>query len=85
MCTYEGIGGQQAFRGDLALMYFPSLHPVTGELLRCQMTPLRMQRFQLHRATRQDALWLCGVLDGEGKKLGTRVALTDDNRLVLSW
>jgi poly-gamma-glutamate synthesis protein (capsule biosynthesis protein) len=82
---YEGIGGYRAFRGDLALMYFPSLHPVTGELLGCQMTLLEIRRFQLHRALAKDARWLCSVLNREGEKLGTSVASSEDNRLMLAW
>ena len=30
---YEGIGGKQGFRGDLALMYFASVDPTRGDLV----------------------------------------------------
>ncbi len=31
---YEGIGGHEKYRGELSLMYFPELDPVTGNLVK---------------------------------------------------
>ena len=82
---YEGIGGYEEFRADLALMYFVSVDPSTGKLLRMQMTPTRIRNFKVNRASRVDALWLKDTMNREGKKLGTRVELDKDNRLTLHW
>ena len=82
---YEGIGGYESFRDDLALMYFVSIDPATGKLVSMQMTPLQIKRFRLNRASRADALWLRDTLTREGKRFGTRVELNRDNTLTLRW
>lgn len=82
---YEGIGGYEEFRADLALMYFATVEPATGKVLDLQMTPTQIRRFKVNRATRVDTLWLRDTLNREGAKFGTRVKLTRDNRLTLQW
>jgi poly-gamma-glutamate capsule biosynthesis protein CapA/YwtB (metallophosphatase superfamily) len=82
---YEGITGYEAYRGDLVLMYFPSLDPSTGNLISLHMTPMQIKRFRLNRALDNDVLWLKNVLNREGKKFGTSVVLSADNTLMLGW
>jgi poly-gamma-glutamate synthesis protein (capsule biosynthesis protein) len=79
---YEGIGGYEEFRSHLVLMYFVTLDPRTGNVLRLKMTPLEIRRFRLQRAGSRDALWLRDVLTREG---GTRVIVDNDGRLELKW
>ena len=82
---YEGIGGYEEFRGDLALMYFASLDPATGKLASLKMTPTQTKKFRIRKASRPDALWLWNTLNREGKKFNTRVQIEKDNQLSLSW
>jgi poly-gamma-glutamate synthesis protein (capsule biosynthesis protein) len=82
---YEGIGGYEYYRDDLGLMYFASMDPSTGKLLRLEMTPTQIKYFKINRPSREDALWLANILNREGKKFGTRVKLDEDNRLTLFW
>lgn len=82
---YEGISGNDAYRGDLALMYFVSMESSTGKLARLQMAPMQIKRFRANRASRNDALWLQDVLNREGKRFGTQVELSADNSLLLRW
>lgn len=82
---YEGIGGYEGFRDDLALMYFVSVDPSTGKLIHARMTPMQIKNFKLNRASMADALWLRDTLNREGKKIGTRVELSKDNTLILRW
>ncbi len=82
---YEGITGYEAFRDDLVLMYFLSVAPSSGELVRLRMTPLQIKNFKLNRASKEDATWLRDVLNREGDGLGTRVELGEDNTLTLGW
>ena len=82
---YEGIAGYEEFRTDLVLMYFVTLDPRTGDLLRLRMTPLKIKRFQLVRAGAQDALWLAETLTREGRLVGARAILKRENRLELEW
>lgn len=80
---YEGIGGFEEFRGDLALMYFASMDPATGKLTHLQMTPVQIKHFRVNLASRVDSLWLRDTLNREGKQFGTRVILNEDNTLTL--
>jgi poly-gamma-glutamate synthesis protein (capsule biosynthesis protein) len=82
---YEGISGHKSFRDDLGLMYFVSLDPSTGKLVKLEMTPTQIKNFRVYRASRADALWLMDVLNREGKKFGTRVELREDKTLALKW
>jgi poly-gamma-glutamate synthesis protein (capsule biosynthesis protein) len=60
---YEGISGHASYRGDLALMYFPTLD--AGELVALRMVPLRIRKLRLERAAGADAAWLKGTLERE--------------------
>lgn len=82
---YEGIGGYEAYRSDLALMYFPTLDAASGQLLRFAMTPTQTRHFRVYRAQEQGVRWLLETLNREGQKLGTRVELQQDNTLLLRW
>jgi poly-gamma-glutamate synthesis protein (capsule biosynthesis protein) len=82
---YEGIGGYEAFRGDLPLMYFADLDPATGELIALEIVPLQMRRFQLVRASRTDAEWLAQRLDEVSRGHGTRIGLAEGGRFKVSW
>jgi poly-gamma-glutamate synthesis protein (capsule biosynthesis protein) len=85
LTDYEGIGGQEEFRGDLALMYFVSMEPSRGKLVRLHMTPMQMQRFRATRVSDTDVRWLRDTLNREGRQFGTRVELSGDNSLSLRW
>ena len=82
---YEGIGGNEEFRGEIALMYVPRLSPSRGKLIRFEMTPFRIEHFRLHRAWRRDARWLRKALDRECGKFGGRVDPNGDGTLTLRW
>jgi poly-gamma-glutamate synthesis protein (capsule biosynthesis protein) len=82
---YEGIGGYEEYRPDLVLMYFVNLDPVSGDLVRLQMTPLQIKQFQLHRASEPDRQWVKDVLNRESRRFGVSVALNPDGTLILSW
>jgi len=80
---YEGISGYESYRGDLGLMYFVTMERATGLLLRLAMTPTRIHRFQVQRATIGEAQWLRQVLQRESEPFGVEVELRDDQRLQL--
>ena len=82
---YEGIGGYEAYRADLALMYFPTLDVATGKLRRFEMTPTRMRGFRVQRARGEDAAWLLERINREGVKFGTRAEQQTDDALLLLW
>lgn len=82
---YEGIQGHESYRDDLGLMYFPCVDRGSGRLQALDMTPTRLERFQVHLASNQEARWLEDVLNREGRPLGTAVVRHTDNRLRLRW
>ncbi|MCO6477620.1 MAG: CapA family protein [Phaeodactylibacter sp.] len=82
---YEGIGGHEEYRGELALMYFPTVNPADGRLARLEMVPMIIRNFRLNRASREDARWIEERLNREGAELGTRARLTEEGVLQLEW
>lgn len=82
---YEGIRGYEAFRDDLALMYFPRLDTETGNLLALDMTPLKIRNFRLNRPSERDVRFLQGVLNREGRRFGVEVNIGSAGKLSLSW
>jgi poly-gamma-glutamate synthesis protein (capsule biosynthesis protein) len=82
---YEGIDGYEEFRGDLSLMYFATVDPAAGRLLKLEMTPTQVRRFQIVRASAADTRWLKNTLTREGAAFNTRAVETGDGRLRLQW
>jgi poly-gamma-glutamate synthesis protein (capsule biosynthesis protein) len=80
---YEGIPGQEDFRGDLHLMYFPKVHVATGELAGLEMRALRTRRMRLEHAQQADTLWLRNVLEETSHRFGTRIEMEADGAMTL--
>lgn len=80
---YEGIGGHEAYRADLSLMYFPTLDVVTGRLNSFSLTPTSIRRLRVSRAPDEGSQWLVDTLNREGRPLGTRVEREADHRFKL--
>jgi poly-gamma-glutamate synthesis protein (capsule biosynthesis protein) len=81
---YEGISGYEEFRADLGLMYFPTFE-ASGKLSRLILSPTRVRRFRVNRATDDEATWLATTLDREGRKLGTRLERLPDGTFAVGW
>ena len=80
---YEGIRGYEEYRSDLSLMYFATLNPGRGDLVRLRMTPLQIRQMRLNRAAPHDAEWLTDTLTRISSDFGSRVGAADDGSLVL--
>ncbi|SEJ85438.1 CapA family protein [Paraburkholderia diazotrophica] len=80
---YEGISGQEAYRGDLSLMYFPVIELATGKLVELSMTPMQIRRFRVNRAPEEGIRWLEETLNRESRPLGAAVERRADDTLVL--
>ncbi len=81
---YEGIRGYEAFRDDLALMYFADIDVTSGDLLGLEMVALQIRRFRLDRASGEDIAWLAEVLDRESRRFATRIRARPDGTLAAS-
>jgi poly-gamma-glutamate synthesis protein (capsule biosynthesis protein) len=82
---YEGITGYEEYRGELSLLYLPSLDPALGTLLHFDLMPMAIRRFRLNRPSPEEIQWLYEMLNREGEKFGTRVQIGEGGRLLLSW
>jgi poly-gamma-glutamate synthesis protein (capsule biosynthesis protein) len=82
---YEGISGQEPYRGELSLMYFPEVNRENGELISLKMFPMETKNFRLQNASKADAIWMKDILNREGRQLGTSVKLNEDYSLDLQW
>ncbi len=78
---YEGIRGYEAFRDDLASMYFVGVAPANGALVSVELVPLQIKRLRLNRATETDIAWLQQTLDRESRAFGTRIITAPGGRL----
>jgi poly-gamma-glutamate synthesis protein (capsule biosynthesis protein) len=85
LTDYEGISGYEQFRGDLTLMYLIEIDPLQGRLLKARMVPMQVRRFRLNRASVEDSLWLCDLLNRLGAPFNTQAQLESDYSLTLKW
>ena len=81
---YEGIGGHESHRPELALLYFPTFAQSSASLVELRMVPLRLRRFRLERASRDDGRWLAETLSRESSQFGVRVEQADEGDLLAS-
>jgi len=66
-------------------MYFVTLDARSRRLLGLEMTPLRIRRFRLERARREEAAWLRDMFTREGRAFNTAAELNADLTLTLAW
>ncbi|MBS0287686.1 MAG: CapA family protein [Proteobacteria bacterium] len=83
---YEGIGGYEAFRANLPLMYFIEFKPNSNQILDMFMAPMEIKNFKLCKASTEDALWLLNIFNQEGKRFNTSFEIDSNGyiRLQLS-
>ncbi len=82
---YEGISGYEEFRGDLGLMYFVTMEPSSGRLVRLHLVPTRIKQFKINKASSREARWLQDVLNRESREFGIQVAVDPDNSFTVGW
>lgn len=82
---YEGIGGYEAYRPELALMYFPVLEVSSGELIALTLVPMRVRRFRLQKASAEESAWLAARMGRECAGWGVRVSPGVHGRLHIEW
>ncbi|MFP4639441.1 MAG: CapA family protein [Guyparkeria sp.] len=80
---YEGIRGHERYRGDLALIYLPTLEE--GRLTALRMLPFRIGRFRLNHPSADDIDWLAATMDREAARFGGGVERKPDDTLALHW
>lgn len=78
---YEGIRGNEAWRGDIGVMYVAAL-AADGMLRELRLVPTRMHQLRLVRAGGADARWLLDMLGRVSRQFGSRFD-DDDGALSL--
>ncbi|MDT8388105.1 MAG: CapA family protein [Thiogranum sp.] len=85
LSDYEGITDHTDYRDDLGLVYFVTVQAHSGCLQRFEMTPTRLRRFRINRASPAEAHWLWKLLRRESAALGVQAVLRPDGQLQLHW
>ena len=81
LTDYEGITGHPGYRDDLGLMYFLRLQANSGRLLSFEMSPTRLRRLKINRASPAEAHWLWKLLRRESAAFGVQMVLHSDGHL----
>jgi poly-gamma-glutamate synthesis protein (capsule biosynthesis protein) len=82
---YEGIRGYEAYRDDLAVMYFVDIDAASGHLDHLALVPLQIRQFRLIHPSEADIDWMRETLDRESRQFGARVTTASDKHLALTW
>jgi poly-gamma-glutamate capsule biosynthesis protein CapA/YwtB (metallophosphatase superfamily) len=80
---YEGIGGYEKYREDLRLLYFASVEPDTGRLVRLRMVPMQARQMRLCHASSEDTEQVRILLNGISHRFGSQVQLIGGGVLEL--
>jgi poly-gamma-glutamate capsule biosynthesis protein CapA/YwtB (metallophosphatase superfamily) len=80
---YEGIAGHDDIRPDLGILYLATI--TDGGLKELDMIPMRLRRFRLERADRDDVVWLARALTQASGPLGTQFEDAGGGRLHSVW
>jgi poly-gamma-glutamate synthesis protein (capsule biosynthesis protein) len=70
---YEGIAGYEAYRDDLAVMYFAEIERSSGNVAGLDIVPLQIRGFRLNRTSDEDVDWLLRTLDRESRQFGAGI------------
>ncbi len=82
---YEGIGGYEIYRPELAFLYLVDLDAASGRLGRLTLVPMRIRKFRLNRASDDETAWLEQTLTRECREFGTRLERAQGGLLELRW
>jgi poly-gamma-glutamate synthesis protein (capsule biosynthesis protein) len=80
---YEGIRGYEEFRDDLVLMYFAAIDRCAGQPISLRMTPLRIRKLRLTRASGEEAEWLRDAITEASRDFASRAEFATDGSLAL--
>jgi poly-gamma-glutamate synthesis protein (capsule biosynthesis protein) len=70
---YEGIGGYEAYRPELAVLYLAEVDAAQGRLVALRLAPFRISRFSLNPAAPEACAWLAARLSRESARFGTEI------------
>jgi poly-gamma-glutamate synthesis protein (capsule biosynthesis protein) len=85
LTDYEGIHGHEEYRGDLAVMYFPTVSVASGELVALRVTPMRIRRMQATYASREESDWVSRTLTRASERFGGYAKRSTADAKQLMW
>jgi poly-gamma-glutamate synthesis protein (capsule biosynthesis protein) len=85
LTDYEGISGNEEYRGTLGLMYFPALDRTDGHLVELTMVPTHVRCFRVSGPEEADRRWLFDTLRRECRRYGSDVEERRDGSFSLNW
>ena len=81
LTDYEGIRDHEAYRGDLAPMYFVRLDSSPPRLADLRLVLMQVRQFRLRRAAPVDVQWVQRTLNRESARFGTEMSRNPDDSL----
>ncbi|MDX6749231.1 CapA family protein [Geminicoccaceae bacterium 1502E] len=81
---YEGIGGYEAWRDDLAVLHLATLAGRPPRLAALDLEVMQIRRFRLNAASAADTAWLARTLGKASRRFGTRFH-AQGNRIRVGW
>lgn len=80
---YEGIRGDEEWRGEIGAMYFCEVPPGAVGIEQLRMIPTKMKQMRLGRACDDDSRWLMERLNRISKSFDTQFELCDDGSIAM--
>lgn len=81
---YEGIGGYEQWRDDLAALWLATLTGDPPLLAALDLEVMQIRRFRLNTATPADTAWLARTLEEAGSRFGTSLR-PQGNHISVAW
>lgn len=82
---YEGIGGQEVFRGDISMMFFIAFDTPGRKLQSVTLVPLIKHQFSLKKLSVKDLEFIEAKLNLMGGQFETRVISKNKTAFSLQW
>ena len=80
---YEGIGGNQSYRSELALAPIVDLDLASGRLESLELLAYERRSFSLHRADKEACAWLEELMRRESTLGGARMTLSAAGSIII--
>jgi len=81
---YEGIGGEDDYRGEITALYAADIDAAAGGLKSLVVVPFVLRKFRLNRASDADSGWLCQTLNHLCRTSGVKLSAAPDGTLRLA-
>lgn len=81
---YEGIGGEDEYRGEITALYAADIDASAGDIRSLTVVPFMLRKFRLNRASAADSGWLCQTMNRLCRTPGVTLSVAPDGTLRLA-